>query len=177
MARSPGRSDGCGRPAAARSQLLIAPPDLRTADPTVAVEIYAGRFAFAGHVAETSGESPFDIGPPSEDWLRELHSFGWLRHLRAADTPLARSNARAIVEDWLALYRRPGGEIVWDAEVAARRALSFLAQSPLVLHDADHDLYQNFVRSLLAPCQRAEIRHQHQRARACRASMRPSRSR
>ncbi len=133
----------------ARSQLLIAPPDLRTADPTIATEIYSGRFAFAGHVVETTGESPFDIGPPSEDWLRELHSFGWLRHLRAADTPLARSNARATVEDWLSLHRRPGGEVVWDTDVIARRALSFLAQSPLILHDADHDLYRDFVRSLL----------------------------
>ena len=98
---------------------------------------------------EAAGKSPFDIGPPSEDWLRELHSFGWLRHLRAADTPLARSNARAIVEDWLALHRRPGGETVWDTDVTSRRALSFLAQSPLILHDADHDLYRDFVRSLL----------------------------
>ena len=132
-----------------RSQLVIAPPDLRTADPTIAVEIYGGRFSFAGHVVEAAGESPFDVWPPSEDWLRELHSFGWLRHLRAADTPLARSNARAVVEDWLTLHRRPGGETVWDTEVTARRALSFLAQSPLILHDADHDLYRDFVRSLL----------------------------
>ncbi|MGH6923722.1 MAG: heparinase II/III family protein [Propylenella sp.] len=132
-----------------RSQLLIAPPDLRTADPTVAVEIYSGRFAFAGHVVEVGGRSPFHIGPPSEDWLRELHSFGWLRHLRAADTPLARSNARTIVEDWLRMHSRATGEVVWDADVTARRALSFLAQSPLILHDADHDLYRDFVRSLL----------------------------
>jgi uncharacterized heparinase superfamily protein len=132
-----------------RSQLLIAPPDLRTTDPTVAVEIYAGRFSFGGHVVEAGGGTPFQMHPPSEDWLRELHGFGWLRHLRAADTPLARSNARAIVEDWLALYRRPGGEIVWDADVTAERARSFLAQSPLILHDADHELYQDFVRSLL----------------------------
>jgi len=134
---------------AGRSQLLIAPPDLRTADPTLAAEIYAGRFALAGHIAETGGRSPFDIGPPSPEWLAELHSFGWLRHLRAADTPLARSNARAIVEDWLTAYRRPGADLVWDTQVAARRALSFLAQSPLILHDADHDLYHDFVRSLL----------------------------
>ena len=132
-----------------RSQLLIAPPDLRTADPTIATEIYGGRFAFAGHVVEAGGKSPFDIGPPSEDWLRELHSFGWLRHLRAADTPLARKNARVVVEDWLALHRRPTGEEVWDTQVTARRVLSFLAQSPLILHDADHDLYRDFVRSLL----------------------------
>jgi uncharacterized heparinase superfamily protein len=132
-----------------RSQLLIAPPDLRTADPTIAAETYAGRFAFAGHAVEVSGRSPFDVGPPSEDWLRELHSFGWLRHLRAADTPLARSNARTVVEDWLSRYSRASGEIVWDVDVTARRALSFLAQSPLILHDADHDLYRDFVRSLL----------------------------
>lgn len=132
-----------------RSQLLIAPPDLRTADPTIATEIYAGRFAFAGHVVETNGASPFDIGPPSEDWERELYSFGWLRHLRAADTPLARSNARAIVEDWLSLHRRSAAEVMWDPVVTARRAQSFLAQSPLILHDADHDLYRDFVRSLL----------------------------
>jgi uncharacterized heparinase superfamily protein len=133
----------------ARSQLLIAPPDIRTADPTVAVEIYAGRFSFGGHAVEAGGGTPFQMHPPSEAWLRELHGFGWLRHLRAADTPLARSNARAIVEDWLALYRRPGGEIVWDPDVTAARARSFLAQSPLILHDADHELYQDFVRSLL----------------------------
>jgi uncharacterized heparinase superfamily protein len=134
---------------AARSQLLIAPPDLRTADPTVAVEIYAGRFTFAGHVMEASGATPFHMHPPSEDWLRELHGFGWLRHLRAADTPLARSNARAVVEDWLALYRRPGGEVIWDTDVTTERARSFLAQSPLILHDADHELYEEFVRALL----------------------------
>jgi uncharacterized heparinase superfamily protein len=136
-------------PGGGRSQLLIAPPDLKTADPTVAVEIYSGRFGLAGHVVETGGASPFGIGPPSEDWLRELHSFTWLRHLRAADTPLARSNARAIVEDWLSLHRRPGGEVVWDTAVTAQRALSFLAQSPLILHEADHELYRDFVRSLL----------------------------
>lgn len=133
----------------ARSQLLIAPPDLRTTDPTRAVEIYAGHFGFAGHVVETGGESPFDVGPPSEEWLAALHGFGWLRHLRAADTPLARSNARAIVEDWLSLHRRPDADVVWSPHVTARRALSFLAQSPLVLHDADHGLYRDFVRSLL----------------------------
>jgi uncharacterized heparinase superfamily protein len=132
-----------------RSQLLIAPPDLRTADPTIAGEIYAGRFAFAGHVVETGGRSLFDIGPPSRDWHAELHGFGWLRHLRAADTPLARSNARAIVEDWLSFNYKPGEDVVWDTDVAAHRAVSFLAQSPLILHDADHDLYRDFVRSLL----------------------------
>lgn len=131
------------------SELAIAPPDLRTADPTIAVEIYNGRYVFAGQAVETGGASPFEAPPPSEDWLRELHGFGWLRHLRAADTPLARSNAEAVVRDWLKLNRRVRSEVVWEPEVTANRALSFLAQSPLILANADHDLYRAFVRSLL----------------------------
>ena len=105
------------------SQLLFAPPDLRTADPTIATDIYAGRFAFAGHSVETEGRSPLDVVPPSEDWIRALHGFGWLRHLRAADTELARSNAQAIVADWLTAYGRTGGP--W------RSTLSFSASASL----------------------------------------------
>ncbi|WP_224407843.1 heparinase II/III family protein [Afifella sp. IM 167] len=128
--------------------MLIAPPDLRTADPTIAEEIYSGRFVFAGQSVETEGRSPFEVVPPSEDWEAALHGFGWLRHLKAAATPVARSNARAIVGDWLAGERKHGA-IAWRPEVAARRLISFLSQSNLILEGADHDLYRAFVRSLL----------------------------
>ncbi len=131
------------------SELVIAPPDIRTADPTVALDIYAGRYVFAGQVLETEGGSPFHAVPPSQDWLRELHGFGWLRHLRAADTPLARSNARAVVSDWQKLFGKPAGGPAWETAVAAQRALSLLAQSPLILADADHGAYRRFVRCLL----------------------------
>ena len=33
--------------------------------------------------------------------------FGWLRHMRAADTALARANARALVKEFLALLSKP----------------------------------------------------------------------
>lgn len=130
------------------AQLLIAPPDLRTADPTIASDIYAGRFAFAGQSIETEGRSPLDIAAPSEDWYKALHGFGWLRHLRAADTELARSNAQAIVADWLAAYGRTNGP-AWEPMVAARRTMSFLSQSPLILGDADLTLYRTYVRALV----------------------------
>src|SRR5438132_409611 len=84
----PGRAD----------RLIIAPHDLRTADATRAAEIYAGRFVFAGKIVTCHGRSIFDLEPPSEDWEVALLGFGWLRHLRAADTALTRANARALVE-------------------------------------------------------------------------------
>src|SRR5712672_292961 len=42
-------------------RLVIAPQDLRTADPTRAAEIYGGRFAFAGKVVVCDGRSPFEM--------------------------------------------------------------------------------------------------------------------
>ena len=83
-------------------RLLVAPQDLRTTDPTVAADIYAGYFAFAGRVVETKGRSVFEMEPPSTAWAWILNGFTWLRHLRAADTALARANARSLVDDFLA---------------------------------------------------------------------------
>ena len=107
-------------------RLIIAPQDIRTADPTVADDIYSGYFVFDGKAVSTRGVSPFEIEPPSEAWAASLAGFGWLRHLRAAETALARVNARALVGDWIATGRLTGAR----PDVMARRLLSWLSQSP-----------------------------------------------
>jgi uncharacterized heparinase superfamily protein len=130
-------------------RLLFAPQDLRTSDPTIAQDIYSGLFTFAGRDVETRGRSPFELEPPSADWCRALYGFAWLRHLRAADTPLARDNARALVGEAVGPRRRelergPGRE----PRVVARRVISFLCQSPLVLNGADRTFYASFLRAI-----------------------------
>jgi uncharacterized heparinase superfamily protein len=129
-------------------RLIIAPQDIRTADPTVAEDIYSGYFVFDGKAVNTRGASPFDIDPPSEAWAAALAGFGWLRHLRAADTALARVNARALVSDWIAGSGRSGPLAGTRPEVTARRLLSWLSQSPLILEGADGVFYRGFVRSI-----------------------------
>jgi uncharacterized heparinase superfamily protein len=133
----PGRTD----------RLIIAPHDLRTADATRAAEIYAGRFVFAGKIVTCHGRSIFDLEPPSEDWDVSLLGFGWLRHLRAADTALTRANARALVDDWLTNpnNKRPIGR---RADVLSRRVISLLSQAPLVLNDTDSKFYRRYLRGL-----------------------------
>ena len=133
----PGRTD----------RLIIAPHDLRTADATRAAEIYAGRFVFAGKIVTCHGRSIFDLEPPSEDWEVALLGFGWLRHLRAADTALTRANARSLVDDWISnpLHRRAVGR---RADVMARRVMSLLSQAPLVLGDTDGKFYRRYLRGL-----------------------------
>lgn len=129
-------------------RLVIAPQDIRTADPTLAADIYAGHLVFGGRLVDAHGRSPFDIEPPSEAWAASLHGFGWLRHLRAADTALARANARVLVEDWI-IHCTPGrAPLAWHPEVTARRLLSWLAQSPLVLDPPDAGFYRRFMRSI-----------------------------
>jgi uncharacterized heparinase superfamily protein len=133
----PGRTD----------RLMIAPHDLRTADATRAAEIYAGRFVFAGKIVTCHGRSIFDLEPPSEDWEVALLGFGWLRHLRAADTTLTRANARSLVDDWMSnrARKRPVGR---RADVLARRVISLLSQAPLVLGNTDGKFYRRYLRGL-----------------------------
>jgi uncharacterized heparinase superfamily protein len=128
-------------------RLVISPQDLRTADATRASEIYSGRFAFAGKVVICDGRSPFEMTPPSDEWAASLLGFGWLRHLRAAESGITRANARSLVDEWISLQ---GG---WDAfgwrpEVLSRRIISWLSQAPLILADADVYFYRRFLRSL-----------------------------
>src|SRR4029079_5139628 len=136
---------------ASADRLLIAPQDLRTADPTRASEIYAGRFAFAGKVVICDGRSPFEIEPPSEEWSDQLLGFGWLRHLRAAESAITRANARALVDEWISLQGAFDTVDSWRPDLVARRIISWLCQAPLVLHDADMRFYRRFLRNLTRP--------------------------
>jgi uncharacterized heparinase superfamily protein len=148
MARASGGSVALSRLWPGRTdRLIIAPHDLRTADATRAAEIYAGRFVFAGKIVTCHGRSIFDLEPPSEDWEVALLGFGWLRHLRAADTALTRANARALVDDWISnpSHRRPTAR---RADVLSRRVISLLSQAPLVLSDTDGKFYRRYLRGL-----------------------------
>src|SRR5581483_5326854 len=129
-------------------RLLIAPQDLRTSDATVATEIYAGRFVFAGKVVIGDGRSIFQVEPPSDEWAATLMGFGWLRHMRAAESNITRANARALVDEWIELQ---GGwhPLAWRPDVLSRRIISWLSQAALVLEDADARFYRRFVRSLV----------------------------
>lgn len=130
-------------------RLLFAPQDLRTADPVVAQDVHAGLFTFAGQSVQAGGRSPFAAPAPSEAWSEALYGFGWLRHLRAADTQPARDDAQALVREAVGRRRRdlrhgPARR----TKVVARRLVAFLCQSPLVLGSAEHDLYAKVLRAI-----------------------------
>ena len=136
-------------PGTKAEQLLLAPQELRTADPSFATEIYNGHFGLAGRLAELGAQSPFGIEPPSEAWARELYGFGWLRHLRAAGSELSREQAKSLVRDFVKMHRSING-VAWQPEIVARRVISWLSNSVLVLDSGDPQTYDAFLRALTA---------------------------
>jgi uncharacterized heparinase superfamily protein len=129
-------------------RLTIAPIDLRTADPTVALDIYSGRWVFQGDGVDIDGFSVFDAVSPNDEWARQLHAFGWLRHLRASDMALSRSNARSLVDEWIR-FSTHHDRIAWDPEIVARRLIAWQSQAPLILDGCDFNFYRRFMKSLI----------------------------
>jgi uncharacterized heparinase superfamily protein len=129
-------------------RLTIAPIDLRTSDPTVALDMYSGRWVFHGDGIDVSGFSVFDAVAPNEEWARQLHSFGWLRHLRASDPTVSRATARRLIDEWIR-FSAHRDRVAWDPEVVARRLIAWQSQAPLVLEGCDYNFYRRFMRSLI----------------------------
>jgi len=127
--------------------LLILPQDLRTGDPSFAVELYDGYFGLAGAAAPVGSESPFAILPPSVPWQKELYGFGWLRHLHAADDQIAREKARKLVLEWVAAARS-APPIANDPDTVARRVIALLSHAAFLLDGADPEFYDAAMRLL-----------------------------
>src|SRR5262249_56157759 len=120
--------------APAADELLLAPPDLRAHDPSFADEVASGSFGLAGAVAALRGRSPFTIEPPSPAWARELHGFGWLRHLDSGQ-PEDRAIACKLTTEWIRRSRK-ASELAWRPHVPRPTLLSCLSHTALILDDS-----------------------------------------
>jgi uncharacterized heparinase superfamily protein len=127
--------------------LLILPQDLRTGDPSFAVELYDGYFGLAGAAAPIGSESPFKIMPPSVPWQKELYAFSWLRHLHAAEDQIAREKARKLTLEWIE-FSRSAPALGRDSDVTARRVIAILSHAAFILDGADPEFYDAVMRML-----------------------------
>ncbi len=130
-------------------QLLIVPPDLRQSDPSFWYEIQHGHFGLAGTVVVVDDASPFDVPPPNRPWVRSLHGFSWLRHLAAAGDAEAGDTARQLALEWIMRYGvEHHGTVAWNPDIVARRIISWITQSSILLEGADERGYDTITRSL-----------------------------
>ena len=132
---------------AAPTGFIIAPRDLRPTDSNRALEFYGGHYSFGNEHVSTGGESPFSVSSPSDDWFAFLHGFGWLRHMRAADTALAQANAAALVADWIDIWGSELSSQSWRSDIVASRLIAWLCHSPMIIKSATEGDYRRLLRS------------------------------
>ena len=109
---------------------------------------FGGQTLRAGEVGER-GEAPWRHQGAGEYWLSELHSFTWLRDLRAVGTASAAERARSLVLDWLQQHRTIANAApAWRPEPLARRLSAWLAHSEFLLQGSDDEFSQRFHRAL-----------------------------
>ncbi|WP_336293837.1 heparinase II/III family protein [Bartonella sp. CB169] len=129
-------------------KILAHPIDLCLADPIMAHEFYHGRFAFAGRIVHSGAVSPFSLVPPTLEWEAALHDFHWLRHMAAAQSDLAAAHARSLVEDWLDHSGKKVKGLPWSGPVVARRLISWICHSKMLLQGASERFEKRFLRAL-----------------------------
>ncbi|UNE54132.1 heparinase II/III family protein [Bartonella machadoae] len=129
-------------------KILAHPIDLHLADPVMAHEFYHGRFAFAGHIVDAGAVSPFALVPPAPEWEAALHDFHWLRHMAAAESDLAVAHARSLLEDWLDHGGKTVKGLAWSGPVVARRLISWICHSKILLQGASERFEKRFLRAL-----------------------------
>lgn len=127
-------------------QILIVPQELRAADPSFWSEVSHGHFGLASQIADLKGASPLRITPPSPDWSRELHGFGWLRHLSAAEEEEATLAARQLVLEWIGM--RHHDPIAYEPEVIGRRLISWISQAGMLLDNIEARPYASILSSI-----------------------------
>ena len=130
-------------------QILIVPQELRVADPSFWTEVVHDHFGLASQIVDLKGVSTFCITPPSIAWERELHGFGWLRHLAATEKEEeeALSVARGLVLEWIAFKKKSHG-LAYEPDVIARRLISWISQADILLEGLDARAYMRIMSSI-----------------------------
>ena len=132
----------------APEKLLVAPTDLRASDPFIAEELLQGRYILAGRTVDAGKDSIFDLEPPSPEFETRLHSFVWLRDVRATKSDRHFQRAQEITQDWITRNKWPDEGPVWRPQTAALRLMSWLSHSPVILKTAQLGFYRRFLKSI-----------------------------
>jgi uncharacterized heparinase superfamily protein len=120
--------------------------DVRPGDPEIGEQIYTGRFPLARKLLYTDGRTPFDLDPPTPQFARALHGFGWLRHIAALNSDLGSANARSLLLAWLS--RDQTNPAAWRDDIAAARLIAILSHNRMLLRGADAAFFGAFVKSV-----------------------------
>ena len=122
----------------APTALAVVPPDPWPGDATEGSAVLAGVLRFSGHAVtiDPNGEPHWRAGNPG--WLDALHSFAWMRDLRAVGGDAARRRARALVLSWLD-HNAGWNSQTWAPEVLGARVANWIGLHDFYCASADDE--------------------------------------
>lgn len=116
------------------SELILVPPNPWPGDATRGRTMLTNIVNMAGQTVAVTG-SPW-IAEAHEPWLAAMHSFEWLRDLRAVGGDAARRHARTYTSLWLE-RKVKRGDLAWRADVMGARIANWIAFHDFFCASAD----------------------------------------
>ena len=122
-----------------QTKILITPNDPWPGDPAIGESIFQGDFSLSSKNKEIlSQKLLWKISNNKDFWKEEIHTFSWLRHLKARSGPLARKHARKLILDWLEKNSK-WNEKTWRLDILARRISSWTTNISFLLAEQDEE--------------------------------------
>lgn len=114
--------------------LTLVPPNPWPGDAQRGRTMLGGQIVLAAETVTVTG-SPWNADA-HEPWYEAMHSFEWLRDLRAAGGDSARRHARQLTTQWL--ERKPRrGDVAWRPDVMGARLANWIAFHDFFCASAD----------------------------------------
>ncbi len=110
-------------------------------------QLTAGNLLFAGHLVEAPGAVLWDITPPDDAFLEEIHGFIWLDDMASVGDMATRKIAQTWLFDWIRRYGNGSGP-GWTPELAGRRVIRWLHHAIFVLGGCTPEESRAFFRSI-----------------------------
>lgn len=122
--------------------LAVIPTDPWPGDTVAGTDLLQGILRFGGQVLQPER---MDWNPPGAQpgFIRTLHSFDWLRDLRALGGDMARRQARLMVRSWIE-QNANWSPFIWSAPMIASRLANWLGMYDFFCATADDD-FRNLV--------------------------------
>ncbi len=117
-------------------EISFTPKDVWPGDPVLGDQIVQGHYNLANEKIYSPERTLWQVSKDSKYWIKEVHSFSWLRHLKARSGSLARKHARYLILEWLKLNKNWNIQ-TWDLEVLARRISAWVTNYDFLLAEED----------------------------------------
>lgn len=130
------------------TRLLFSPADIWKGDADDARWLLnSGSFSIGGDRLELHDANWHPEGV-SDVWIKHIHSFDWLKDLRALGGQQGRKGARLMVQSWIEAHEN-WHEVYWHPAILGRRVGNWIAAYDFYGESADDEFQELFLENLV----------------------------